>query len=253
MYIVFEGPEGCGKSSTSEIIYENLKKQGIKVIHTRHPGATKLGQEIRSLTKHRHDIEIDPFTEQLLMACDNSAFIHGVLIPALEDDTIVIADRCNFISGFPYGMANGNPLETIENQHKVLMDVWRMIDHLLIFDLPFEMAQERLNKRQDEQGDDGIEGQICKFESRGDSFSRKVSDLYKEMIMTEGSETDLNYVIDGVYAENIKVIDASQSQDKVVKDCEEYIMSLLVEEEDESNSAFMKSMRLKQAFGDGRD
>jgi dTMP kinase len=215
-YIVVEGPDGCGKSTAARRIADTLRRNNREVLHTAHPGATPLGQEIRKLTKHRYDIEIDRYTEQLLMLCDNSAFIKSVLEPALAEDKVVIADRCNFISGYAYGT---DPME-IAHQHDALMPIWIKIDLLLIFDVEYETTRARLNARQSDEN--------CKIEARGDEFFKLVSDRYKQMLPGTGvpefslsgshlEDTYYDYI--ERYAKEIKVIDANQSEDDVLKQC----------------------------------
>ena len=217
-YIVVEGPDGCGKSTAAGRIADTLRENNSEVLHTAHPGATPLGQEIRKLTKHRHDIEIDRFTEQMLMLCDNSAFIKSVLEPAMKDGKTVVADRCNFISGYAYG---ADPIE-VSNQHDALMPIWIKIDLLLIFDVEYETARARLNARQSDEN--------CKIEARGELFFKRVSDIYKQMLPGNGPDNwrsldDTYHDYIERYAKEIRVIDANQSEDDVLKQCMDIILS----------------------------
>ncbi|MEL7246624.1 MAG: dTMP kinase, partial [Cyanobacteria bacterium J06573_2] len=47
--IVFEGVEGCGKTTQMQLCYEWLQSLGIAVVTTREPGGTELGLHLRSL------------------------------------------------------------------------------------------------------------------------------------------------------------------------------------------------------------
>ena len=48
-FITIEGPEGCGKTTQSDILVDYLKERGYEVILTREPGGTRVGEVIRSL------------------------------------------------------------------------------------------------------------------------------------------------------------------------------------------------------------
>lgn len=113
LWIVFEGPDGAGKTTTMEAVAKRLRalEPGLEVIETRHPGATPLGQHIRKLVKTPSffdvSIKLDPLSEQMLLAVDHVNFKSTILEPALERGAVVLADRCNLISGLVYGVASG--------------------------------------------------------------------------------------------------------------------------------------------------
>ena len=60
MFIVFEGTEGCGKSTQAKKLADDLKKLPKKVQLIREPGTTLLGESIKTFFK---DIEkINPIS-----------------------------------------------------------------------------------------------------------------------------------------------------------------------------------------------
>ncbi len=48
-FLVFEGPDGCGKSTQLAFLAEHLRAQGRDVVVTREPGGTELGEALRAL------------------------------------------------------------------------------------------------------------------------------------------------------------------------------------------------------------
>ena len=48
-FITFEGGEGSGKTTQSELLYNNLKQKGLNVTRTREPGGTILAESIREI------------------------------------------------------------------------------------------------------------------------------------------------------------------------------------------------------------
>ncbi len=91
--ITFEGGEGCGKSTHSQMFCEYLVKQGFDVLHTREPGGTKLSEAIRDLVKDSRYIDKTPECELLLFEAARAEICQKVLRPALESGKIVVLDR----------------------------------------------------------------------------------------------------------------------------------------------------------------
>ncbi len=103
--IVFEGVEGCGKTTQiarsqawlleSGLLAE-LQSQGkvSRLVVTREPGGTELCQEIRRLLLHPTSQEIlQDRTELLLYAADRAQHIAGFLKPQLAQGALVLCDR----------------------------------------------------------------------------------------------------------------------------------------------------------------
>ena len=62
IFITFEGPEGCGKSTHSKLAAELLRKEGFDVVHTREPGGTGVGKRIRDILLNFKNITISPLS-----------------------------------------------------------------------------------------------------------------------------------------------------------------------------------------------
>lgn len=103
--IVFEGGEGCGKTTqiallqewlhTSDILVPLLASGSSQLITTREPGGTALGQEIRQLLLH-HPITAEPLldrTELLLYAADRTQHVEHFLRPHLDTGALILCDR----------------------------------------------------------------------------------------------------------------------------------------------------------------
>ncbi|MCX6356418.1 MAG: dTMP kinase [Candidatus Aureabacteria bacterium] len=92
-FITIEGPEGCGKSTQSEILVNYLKGLGREVILTREPGGTRVGEEIRALVLSAKYEEMEPLTELLLMAASRAQHVLEKIRPAVEAGTVVVCSR----------------------------------------------------------------------------------------------------------------------------------------------------------------
>jgi dTMP kinase len=91
--IVFEGIEGCGKTTQLERSRHWLTQQlTIDIIPTREPGGTQLGAGIRQLLLHGED-GIHDRAELLLYAADRAQHVEGFLRPHLERGALILCDR----------------------------------------------------------------------------------------------------------------------------------------------------------------
>jgi dTMP kinase len=92
-FITIEGPEGCGKTTQSNILVQHIKEQGYEVILTREPGGTRIGEVIRALVLDAKYEEMVPLTELLLMAASRSQHVLEKIRPGLKEGKMVICSR----------------------------------------------------------------------------------------------------------------------------------------------------------------
>jgi dTMP kinase len=98
-FIVLEGIDGCGKTTQLEALREWLPSSGLlppgaRVVVSREPGGTALGQALRELLLHPPDGTAPvPRAELLLYAADRAQHVETVLRPALERGDWVLCDR----------------------------------------------------------------------------------------------------------------------------------------------------------------
>lgn len=93
MFITFEGPDGSGKSSQVATLAEYLNSQGFKVLVTREPGGTAIGDQVRAILSDLSHTEMHPRTETLLFLAARAQIVEQVILPALAEATIVLCDR----------------------------------------------------------------------------------------------------------------------------------------------------------------
>jgi dTMP kinase len=92
-FITFEGSEGSGKSTQSKLLYQYLKRKGLKTVCLREPGGTKASEKIRGiLLDHKND-SISPMSEMLLYMAARVQLVNEIILPALRKGKIVICDR----------------------------------------------------------------------------------------------------------------------------------------------------------------
>lgn len=114
LFIVFEGGEGCGKSSQARILWRRLLRQNIPAILTHEPGGTPLGNKLRRMLKRKEENPISPEAELLLFAASRAQLVTEVIHPALQQEKIVICDRFSYSTLVYQGYGRGLKLPDIK-------------------------------------------------------------------------------------------------------------------------------------------
>jgi dTMP kinase len=93
LFITFEGPEGSGKSTQATWLAGALQAEGYEVLHTREPGGTPIGEQIRAVLHDVNNTAMLPTTEILLYSASRAQLVGEVIRPALARGAVVICDR----------------------------------------------------------------------------------------------------------------------------------------------------------------
>ncbi len=143
MFITFEGVEGSGKSVQTNILYDNLKKDGYTVYLTREPGGTESGKRIREILLNSSN-KINRYTELFLYLSDRSEHILEVIKPNLKKGAIVISDRF-FDSTIAYQKA-GRGIPDDEMMKIMKFEIFKEVepDITFLLDVSPESVQKRL-------------------------------------------------------------------------------------------------------------
>ncbi len=143
MFITFEGVEGSGKSVQTNILYDNLKKDGYTVYLTREPGGTESGKRIREILLNSSN-KINRYTELFLYLSDRSEHILEVIKPNLKEGAIVISDRF-FDSTIAYQKA-GRGIPDDEMMKIMKFEIFKEVepDITFLLDVSPESVQKRL-------------------------------------------------------------------------------------------------------------
>jgi dTMP kinase len=163
-FITFEGVDGAGKSTHLAWFAENLRKQGIDVLLTREPGGTPLGERLREILLHH---PMHPETEALLMFAARREHLEQVIQPALARGTWVISDRFSDASFAYQGGGRGVEIAKLDQLEQWTHGKFQP-DLTLLFDIPVEVARQRLNNNQS----------LDRFEQEQGIFFEKVRQAY---------------------------------------------------------------------------
>jgi dTMP kinase len=98
MFVVFEGIDGSGKTTVSNMVAERLRAGGLSVKHLRAEGkfVSVVSEAIRELGRDSRNIELVPQAEFLLYVARDVQLIEQALRPALGQTDVVLADRFLF-------------------------------------------------------------------------------------------------------------------------------------------------------------
>jgi dTMP kinase len=93
VFLALEGGEGAGKSTQLRLLTAWLEEEGLEVVVTREPGATRLGRTLRQVLLDPATGALAPRAEALLYAADRAQHVAEVVRPALERGCVVVTDR----------------------------------------------------------------------------------------------------------------------------------------------------------------
>ena len=188
MYIVFEGIDGCGKTTQIELLKEKLDN----IIVTKEPGGTEFGIRARELLLHS---EIKSSKAELLLFLADRAEHYSEVIEE-NRDKIIISDR-GFLSGIAYALSAGFDLDFLIGLNRFALN-----DNLPEKVVLFEITKEALVQRVGEREQD-------KIEARGYNYLLEIQESMKKV----AKSMHLDYIL----------IDATESIDDIHAKIIEYI------------------------------
>ncbi len=183
LFITLEGGDGSGKTTQAELLREWLAGQGRTVLHTREPGGTEVGVEVREIVLH-HRGDISPRAEALLYAADRAHHIATLVRPALDRGDVVIQDR--YIDSSVAYQGVGRVLDPEEVRG---LSVWATEglrpDLTILLDLDADAARGRL---------DEARTRFDRLEAEASEFHNRVREAY---LALAAAEPDRFLVVDG--------------------------------------------------------
>ncbi len=143
-FLVFDGPDGCGKTTQMKMLQDVLVDAGIPVLRVREPGGTAIGEQIRELLLSTKTEGMQMTTEMLLYMASRAQLVAQEIVPALAARKVVLADRFASSTIAYQGGGGGLPVEGILAVADVAVaGTWP--DLTIVFDLPIEEAMRRLH------------------------------------------------------------------------------------------------------------
>jgi len=158
-FIAFEGGEGTGKSTQSQLLAKWLEQEGETVVLSREPGGTELGKDLRKILLGHETGVISPRAEALLYAADRAHHVFSVIRPGLDRGDVVITDRY-FDSSAAYQGAGRvlNPSEVARISRWATESLYPTLT--ILIDVPATIGLARLKSR------DRLEAEPTEFHER---------------------------------------------------------------------------------------
>jgi dTMP kinase len=201
--IVFEGVEGCGKTTQMHLCSQWLESLNISVVLTREPGGTELGKDLRRLllSKSANKL-VSEITELLLYAADRAQHIEEELKPNLATGKFILCDRYTDSTIAYQGYGRGLDMSLINNLNQIATGGLKS-DITIWLDVDVEVG---LSRKRGQTKLDRIEQETM-------DFHRRVQQGYTELAVSNPSQ--------------IVRIDGNYSQDIVQKNIQEILQKRL--------------------------
>lgn len=167
-FIVFEGVEGCGKTTQLQRCHQWLAS--FNSVVTREPGGTQLGLKLRQLLLSADNGMIHDCAELLLYAADRAQHVEEVLKPQLRSGAIILSDRYTDSTVAYQGYGRGLSLSLI-NQLNSIATGGLESDLTLWLDVDVEVGLERTKNR----------GKLDRIEQADLEFHQRVQQGYTQL------------------------------------------------------------------------
>ena len=195
-FITFEGTEGSGKSTQILLLANFLKSRDMRVMLTREPGGTPIGDQVRRILLDPAHTALDPKAELLLYAASRAQHLYEVILPALASGMIVLCDRFSDATLAYQGYGRGLDIEMIRALDRIVCAGTRP-DLTLLFDIDAALGIARAHGRNTSRG---LETE-ARFENEELAFHERVRQGYRTLARQE--------------PDRIRIVDASPAQEAV--------------------------------------
>jgi dTMP kinase len=199
-FITLEGGEGVGKTTNLNFVAEFLQAQGKRVITTREPGGTALGENIRNLFLGEGSMVAE--AELLLVFAARAQHLNEVIEPALAEGAWIVCDRFTDASYAYQGGGRGLDHEFIRRL-EVQVQKGCAPDLTLLLDAPVELGMARAKRR----------GPSDRLEAESLAFFQRVRSAY----LARAED----------FPWRVKIIDATRPLDEVQAALAEHLQRFL--------------------------
>jgi dTMP kinase len=175
-FVVFEGGEGCGKSTQASRLASRLD-----AVSTREPGGTEIGAALRAVLLDPSTVGLVDRAEALLMAADRAQHVAEVIEPALAAGRHVVCDR--FVGSSIAYQGGGRGLDADEVAAlSTFATAGLAPDLVVLLVVPPDVSARRVGRDRD------------RFEAAGDDFHARVA---ADFVRQSAADPDRWVVIDG--------------------------------------------------------
>jgi len=177
IFIVFEGPEGSGKSTQARLLANLLKSEVREVVLTREPGGTPIAEQVRTILLDQANCAMLPETEALLYSAARAQHVGDVIRPALERGAVVICDRFADSTLAYQGGGRGLSIDDLRTIQRLATGGLTPTLRILV-DVPVEVGLRRRF---------GVEAEVNRLDVAGVEFHERVRAAYLRMAVEDPS------------------------------------------------------------------
>ncbi len=197
LFIVIEGPDGSGKSTIANMLYDKLLEEGYKIILTREPGGIDIAEQIRNVIHDTNNTAMDKKTEALLYAASRRQHLVEKIIPALNNGYIVLCDRFIDSSLAYQGYGREIGIEEVYNLNMFAIE-GTMPDLTLFFDVTPAIGLERIHKNKNREVN-RLDLEKIDFHNKVYDGYQIVLEKYKDRITKIDASKDIDIVFEASY------------------------------------------------------
>lgn len=194
MFITFEGGEGSGKTTLIKALIEWLKGCQIDVIATREPGGSDIAEKIRAIILDEQNTHMKARTEALLFAAARVQHLEETVIPALEQNKIVLCDRYIDSSLAYQGYARGLGFEAILKINTFALE--HMPDLTVYINSDPEIGLSRIKSRDNNR----LDLEKIEFHQKVREGYLTLANMYPNRYLVIDGDRTISAVIDDVKA-----------------------------------------------------
>ena len=202
-FITFDGPDGSGKTTVCNAVYQRLKDMGYDVVHTREPGGIEIAEKIRDIILDPQNVMMDAKTEALLYAASRRQHLVEKVIPSIEDGKVVICER--FVDSSLAYQGYGRELgfdEVLSINKFAIGDYFP--DMTVYLDVDEKTGLERIKDRAFK---DRLDQESIDFHHRVNEGYQKVIDVFKDRVSIVDASKPLDSVIEDALSRVKELID----------------------------------------------
>ena len=148
--LVLDGNEGSGKSTQARMVHERLARElgPDRALLVRDPGTTRIGEQVRAILLDPDHAEMNMRAEMLLYMAARAQMMAEVILPALQQNKVVICDR--FVSSTLAYQLGGDGLTA--DEIRAVADIaikGRWPDLTVLLDMPADAGIARVKRAMD--------------------------------------------------------------------------------------------------------
>ncbi len=179
LFVVFEGPDGAGKSTQTDLLGRSLQAHGVPVTVTREPGGTQIGDAIRDIMLGSNHKPLLPLTQAFLMNAARAELVSRIIRPTLAHDGVVISDRF-WYSTLAYQSAGDGVPEEAVRQLATIATEGLQPDIVFFLNIPVSMG---LGRKQESEKNT-LDLRPVEFHGRASKAYLHMADLSSDIWMT---------------------------------------------------------------------